>query len=79
TLRKEYKKLLNTLEFSDSKNTAYLVTRYAFIFKDDTPEHVLSFIKLSEKLQEYKYKKNVNAFNKDTLVCIEEYKSLVNA
>ena len=36
SIRKEHKNLLDTLEFSDSKSTAYLVTSYALTFKNDS-------------------------------------------
>lgn len=76
--RKHHAELLNSLDLSDTKNTAYLITNYAYTFKNDSPRHVEMFNNLSARLQEYKYKKNVEKFDDETLGYIELYKGMLD-
>jgi len=71
-------KLLNELDLSDTKNAAYAISSYGLTFKDDSPRHTEMFKNISERLESYKYKKNVDAFDNETLGYIELYKGMVD-
>jgi hypothetical protein len=75
-LRKEHKKLLGALDLSDVKRSAYNMTYYGATFKNDSPRHVEMYKNLSERLQEYKYKKEVAELDKETLGYFELYKEM---
>jgi len=77
-LRKHHLKLLDTLDLSDTKNSAYAISSYGFTFKDDSPRHVEMFNNLSQRLEDYKYKKNVEKFDDETLGYIELYKGMLD-
>ncbi len=77
SLRAEYKKQLDALDISDTKNAAYALSHYGEIFRDDTPQHKEVYIKLSILLQEYKYKKSVANFEDETIVLIDKYRSMI--
>lgn len=77
SLKKESKIVLESLDFSDTKKTAYAMSRYGDLFKDDSPEHKEIFEKLTQKLLEYKYKKSVASFDDETLALFETYKGML--
>jgi len=77
-IRKEYIKNLNNLDFSDTKKTAYLISFYGEIFKDDSPRHTEMYNNLTQRLESYKYKKNVENFNDETLGYIDLYKEMLD-
>jgi len=77
-IRKEHKKLLSALNFKDTKKSAYAITFYGATFKDDSPRHVEMFQNLTQRLEDYKYKKSVEKFDKDTLGYIELYKDMLD-
>ena len=76
--RKHNIKLINELDLSDTKNSAYAISSFGYIFKDDSPRHVEMFRNLSERLEVYKYKKDVDKFDSETLEYIELYKDMLN-
>ena len=76
--RKYNLKQINSLDLNDTKNSAYALTSYGYIFKDDSPRHVEMFRNLSERLESYKYKKSVEVFDEDTLGYIELYKGMLD-
>ncbi|MBU0720432.1 hypothetical protein KJ877_03760 [bacterium] len=75
-IRKEHKRLLSEISFGDAKKSAYAITLYGATFKEDSPRHVEMFANLSSRLQEYKYKKEVEAIDKETLGYFELYKEM---
>ena len=77
-LRRHHAKLLNSLDLSDTKNSAYAISSYGFTFKDDSTRHVEMFNNLNQRLEEYKYKKNVEKFDDETLGYIELYKGMLD-
>lgn len=77
-IRTHHAKLINELDLSDTKNSAYAITSYCFTFKDDSPRHVEMYKNLSERLESYKYKKSVDAFDDETLGYIELYKGMLD-
>ena len=77
-LRAHNAKLLHELDLQDTKNAAYAISSYAYIFKDDSPRHTEMFNNLSTRLQEYKYQKNVDKFDDEVLGYIELYKGMID-
>jgi hypothetical protein len=76
--RKEYKKLINSLDLKDTKKSAYALSNYGYIFKDDSPRHLEMFNNLTQRLEQYKYKKNVDAFDDETIAYIDLYKGMID-
>ena len=77
-IKKEHLKLLNELDLSDTKHSAYAITVYGATFKDDSPRHVEMYKNITERLQEYKYKKHVDKFDSEVLGYIELYKGMID-
>lgn len=77
-IRKEHKKLLNSVDLSDTKKAAYLVTLYGATFSSDSERHAQMYQNVMNKLEAYKYKKNVNAFDTETIAYIELYKGILD-
>ncbi|WP_428739212.1 hypothetical protein [Sulfurimonas sp.] len=76
--RKDYLARLKDLDMHDTKQSAYDLTMYGAVFKDDTPRHLKHYELMVEKLQAYKYKKSVEAFDADTLRQIDVYKGILD-
>lgn len=76
--RKKYLHILQTLELEDTKNTAYSLSKYGFFFKEESKELEEAYTQMHEALESYKYKKNVDAFDMQTLSCIKEFKELLH-
>ncbi len=76
--RKEFFKLLDSLDFNDTKKAAYAITKYGSIFKNDSEKHSKLFEQIIKKLKLYKYKKDVDKFDEETLKIIQEYKEIIN-
>ena len=76
--RKVHLKHINELDLSDTKNTAYLISMYGITFKNDSPRHEEMFENINQRLESYKYKKDVDAFDKETLGYIEVYKDMLD-
>ena len=77
-IRKEHLRLINELDLSQTKESAYLVTSYGFTFKDDSPRQTQMYENLSQRLDEYKYKKEVESFDEEVLGYIELYKGMLD-
>jgi len=77
-IRKEYIKNIKNLDFSDTKKTAYLISFYGEIFKDDSPRHLEMYKNLTQRLESYKYKKTVDNFDDETLGYVELYKEMLD-
>lgn len=56
--RKIYFKVLKNVDFSDSKKSAYIITKYSRLIVSNEREKKLA-IELIESLEKYKYKKEV--------------------
>ncbi|MDQ7045299.1 MAG: hypothetical protein Q9M32_05235 [Sulfurimonas sp.] len=76
--RKRYKMMIESLNLEDTKNTAYAISTYGALFKDDSPRHQEMFENISQRLAAYKYKKDVENFDDETLGYIEIYKSMLD-
>jgi hypothetical protein len=77
-IRKEHFKLLNAIDFKNPKKSAYDLTFYGATFKDDSPRHTEMYKNLIQRLEEYKYKKNVEALDKEVLAYIDLYKGMID-
>lgn len=77
-VRKEYIKNINALDFSDTKKTAYQISFYGELFKDDSPRHAEMYQNLMQRLEPYKYKKTVDSFDKETIGFMELYKEMLD-
>ena len=75
-LKKEHLKALNSIDFNDAKRAAYDVTFYGASFKDDSQRHKEMYENLVSRLGEYKYKKDVNPIDEETLGYLELYRGM---
>lgn len=75
-IRKEHKRFLKSIDFNDSKKAAYDITFYGATFKDDGERQREMFKNLTDRLQEYKYKQEVDSIDKETLSYFELYKEM---
>ncbi|OIP53534.1 MAG: hypothetical protein AUK54_08605 [Helicobacteraceae bacterium CG2_30_36_10] len=77
-IRKEHMKLLNAVDLSETKKAAYAITAYGSTFSEDSPRHVEMFKNLTSRLEAYKYKKSVDAFDDETIGYIELYRGMID-
>ena len=75
-LRAEYKKRLHAIDTSKPKEAAYAMTYYGVLFQYDSPRHHEMYLNLSQRLQAYKYKKEVEPLDKETLGYFSLYKEM---
>jgi len=78
-LRKHHLELINDLDFSNTKNAAYAISSYGLTFRDDSPRHKEMYENITQRLEAYKYKKDVEAFDTQTLGYIEVFKEMIDA
>jgi len=76
--RKEDFKTINSLDFTDTKKAAYTFTSAGLTFKDDSPRHLEMYNNILQRLQAYKYKKEVNKFDSEVLGYIEVYRGMID-
>lgn len=77
-IRKEHHKILNNIDINETKKAAYELTQYGATFKDDSERNLKTYHELTDKLEKYKYKKSVEAFDAETLRVIELYKGMLD-
>jgi hypothetical protein len=77
-LRKEHYKILNSIDLSKTKEAAYKLTQYGATFQEDSPRHQKTYHDMVGKLEKYKYKKSVEAFDSETLRVIELYRGMID-
>lgn len=77
-IRAEHYKLLNNVEYSNPKKAAYEITLYGATFKDDSERHQKAYENMLERLEKYKYKKEVDFFDDDTYHFIELFQGLID-
>ncbi len=76
--RKEHYKLLQGIDLQETKKAAYAITDYGYIFKDDGERQAGMYANIVARLEQYKYKKSVDAFDDETLGYIELYKGMID-
>lgn len=77
-IRKEHFRLMNSLDLNDTKSSAYAITTYGYTFKDDSDRHKEMYENLTNRLEVYKYKKEVDKFDSEVLGYIEVYKGMID-
>ena len=77
-IRKEHYKLLENIDFSDAKRSAYDISFYGLTFRDDSPRHTEMYANLQERLEEYKYKKNVQDMDSEIKGYVNLYKDMID-
>jgi hypothetical protein len=70
--------LLEQIDFHDSKKAAYDITKYGYIFKDDTQRNSEMYANLVGRLQSYKYKAQVDTIDEETRSYFELYKGMID-
>jgi N-acetyl-anhydromuramyl-L-alanine amidase AmpD len=75
-IRKKHLKLLQQINLKDTKKAAYMLTKYGATFKDDDQRHQEMYANMLEKLADYKYKKSVKSFDKETISVINLYREM---
>ena len=76
--RKEHFKLLNSLDLTDTKNAAYAISKYGATFANDGQRESEMYKNISSRLEQFKYKKSVEAFDEETLGYLELYKDMID-
>jgi hypothetical protein len=71
-------KMLNAINYKNPKKAAYDLTLYGATFNDDSQRHQKAYEHMLEKLEQYKYKKNVENFDADTIHTIELFKEMID-
>ena len=77
-IRKEHFKLLNAVDLSDAKRAAYDITFYGHTFSNDSQRHSEMYKNLLDRLESYKYKKNVDAIDSEVIGYIELYRGMID-
>jgi hypothetical protein len=77
-LRKEHYKILNSIDLRETKKAAYELTEYGATFANDSERHAKTYHDMLEHLEKYKYKKNVDDFDSETLRVIELYRGMLD-
>lgn len=77
-IRAEHFKIINSLNLSDTKNAAYTITSLGLTFRDDSQRHSEMYDNLVQRLESYKYKKEVDEFDSEVLGYIEVYKGMID-
>jgi len=77
-IRAEHMALINAVDLKDTKSAAYAFTFYGLTFKEDSPRHSEMYKNLIQRLDEYKYKKSVDAFDGEVLGYIELYREMLD-
>ena len=76
--RKESIKIINELNLNDTKNAAYMITSLGAIFKDDSQRHSEMYANIVQRLEGYKYKKEVDKFDSEVIGYIDVYKGMID-
>lgn len=76
--RKEHFKILSSIDLNDTKKAAYAISLYGATFKDDGERQKGMYDNLTSRLESYKYKKSVEAFDKETISYIELYRGMID-
>ena len=76
-LSKTYLNILKTLDWNDTKNAAYMATHYGRLLATDTRRKEL-FSQLEPMLDAYKYKKEVEHIDEETLKHFNLYVQVVH-
>lgn len=76
--RREHFKMMSSQDLSKTKEAAYAITLYGLTFRDDSPRHYEMYENLTKRLESYKYKKEVEAFDDEVKSYIELYRGMID-
>ena len=76
--RVEHFKLMASQDLSKTKEAAYAITHFGLTFRDDSPRHFEMYENLTKRLEPYKYKKEVEAFDDEVKSYIELYRGMID-
>ncbi len=77
-IRAEHYRLLKNVNYKNAKKAAYEITHYGETFKNDSPRHTRAYENMLEHLEQYKYKKDVEDFDSDTIHYIELFEGMID-
>jgi hypothetical protein len=77
-MRKDHFKMISNVDLNDTKKAAYTITLYGATFKNDGDRQHGMYENLTSRLEKYKYKKEVESFDQETLNYIELYKGMID-
>ena len=77
-IREEHYRLLRDVDYKNPKKAAYAITHYGATFKDDSQRHQRAYENMLEYLEKYKYKKDVENFDADTIHYIELFEGVID-
>jgi hypothetical protein len=77
-IRKEHYIIINSIDLSNTKHAAYMITSLGLTFKDDSPRHSEMYDNIVERLESYKYRKEVDLFDAEVIGYIEVYKGMID-
>lgn len=76
-LRKEYFEILENIDFNDSKQSAYTITKYVRLLARNEREQKIAN-ELIEELALYKYRKEVTTIKKETKAKLSTFMDIVD-
>ena len=76
--RKEHYNLLHLVNLDDTKNAAYAISLYGSTFANDGDRQTGMYKNITQRLERFKYKKDVEKFDEETLAYIELYKGMID-
>jgi len=77
-VRAEHYRLLKNVDYKNPKKAAYEITHYGATFKDDSERHQRAYENMLQHLEKYKYRKDVEDFDAETLHYIELFEGLID-
>lgn len=78
SIRKEHYKLLHLIDLNNTKKAAYAISLYGATFANDGDRQMGMYKNITARLEQFKYKKDVDKFDKETLGYIELYKGMID-
>jgi len=75
-IRKKHLNIIKKIDLKKTKEAAYALTKYGATFKNDSPRHKEMYNNMINKLQSYKYKKEIKPFDKETISIIELFREI---
>ena len=76
--RKEHFKFLNSIDLKNTKNAAYQISKYGATFANDGERQAGMYKNITQRLEQFKYKKDVDSFDEETLAFVELYKGMID-
>ena len=77
-IRKEHLKRFKNIDLNNTKQAAYDLTRYGLTFRDDSSRHAKHYELMVQHLEPFKYKKEVEKFDSETLRHIHNFEEMLD-